>query len=163
MNIRDSYIPNIVLIAVDNYQEKDFSGRIYTKYGEEIPFSSGIEMIFRLEDLYDKWSFPERAVNYRGFWSGRGRKPDYLLALDKKRPRRERLINNPRGGELPEVKGEIATATLICEERQHAEWKGKIQIDEDTETRDFQSVLELLRILEEEISIRAKKAGALWG
>ena len=162
MNYRDSYAPNIVLIAVDYYQEKDFGGRIYTKYDREpICFDSSLEMILKLEERYDEWAFPENAVIYRDFKSRRGPKP----SRPKRDPRNgngKRLFELSHGGSLPEEAGKLATVVLECQQRLHADWAGIFWLDQESESRSFSSTLALVKYLDDYISAKPQLAGALW-
>ena len=162
MNYRDSYAPNIVLIAVDYYQEKDFGGRIYTKYDREpICFDSSLEMILKLEERYDEWAFPENAVIYRDFKSRRGPKPS-RPKRDPKNIHGKRLLELSHGGSLPEEAGKLATVVLECQQRLHADWAGIFWLDQESESRSFSSTLALVKYLDDYISAKPQLAGALW-
>lgn len=162
MNYRDSYAPNIVLIAVDAYYEKDFGGRIYTKYDKEpIQFTSSLEMILKLEERYDDWAFPENAVLYRDFKSRRGPKPAHP-ERKAKAGKGKRIFELSHGGSLPEEAGELATVVLECRQRLHADWRGIFWLDQEEESYSFDSTLELLKSMDDYISAKPQRAGALW-
>ncbi len=162
MNYTDSYAPNIVLLAIDAYREKDFSGRIYTKYDKEpIEFASSLEMILKLEERYDEWAFPENAVVYRDFKSRRGPKPAHPKQ-DLKSGKGKRLYELSHGGQLPEEEGKLANIVLECQQRLHADWKGVFWLDQENESHSFDSTLSLLKCMDDYISARPQRAGALW-
>lgn len=162
MNYRESFAPNIVLIAVDCYHEKDFSGRIYTKYDKEpIRFASSLEMILKLEERYDDWAFPENAVIYRDFKSRRGPKPAHP-ERKAKISKGKRIFELSHGGSLPEEEGKIATVVLECRQRLHADWTGIFWLDQEEDSHPFSSTLELMKYMDDYISAKPRQAGALW-
>ncbi len=160
MSFTGSYALNAVLIAADKYEQQDFSGRIYTRFQEEpIYFDSGMDMLFKLEEKYDEWAFPENAVLYRSF-----HRKSYQKAAA--RARTKTFLANRRLGEneppLQPVEGTLATFLLECRERQHGDWSGTIRLDMETETHPFRSTLELLRMMDSSIELRSRRAGGLW-
>ncbi len=162
MNYTDSYAPNIVLIAVDNYCENDFSGRIYTKYDREpLLFASSLDLLLKLEIRYDEWAFPESAVAYRDFRSRRGPKPAHPRR-QRKPGEGERLYELSQDGRLPEETGKLATIVMECQQRLHADWAGIFWLDQENESQSFNSALDLLRALDDYISTKSLRAGALW-
>ena len=160
MSFTGSYAINAVLIAADFYEQQDFGGRIYTRFQEEpIPFASSMEMLMKLEEMYDAWAFPENAVLYRSF-----HRKSYQRAAAKARAKT--LLANRRLGEneppLQPVEGKLATFLLECKERQHGDWSGIVRLDIETETHPFRSTLELLRMMDSAVELRSRRAGGLW-
>ena len=160
MSFTGSYAINAVLIAADFYEQQDFGGRIYTRFQEEpIPFVSSMEMLMKLEEMYDAWAFPENAVLYRSF-----HRKSYQRAAAKARAKT--LLANRRLGEneppLQPVEGKLATFLLECKERQHGDWSGIVRLDIETETHPFRSTLELLRMMDSTVELRSRRAGGLW-
>lgn len=161
------YAPNLVLIAIDDYKQKDFSGRIYTKYSKEpLPFQSSMELIFELDDLYDKWNFPVNTVTYRGFYSNRGRKRKGAAAVQKKHYVTDELRGSIRlaalSKMLPIEHGKLATITLECQQRLHADWNGRFLIDGEKNDRYFNSTIEMLLAIDEYASEKVRKKVSLW-
>lgn len=159
------YAPNLVLIAIDDYKQKDFSGRIYIKYSKEpLLFQSSMELIFELDDLYDKWNSPVNTVTYRSFYSNRGRKRKDAAA--KKRYVTDELRGSMRlaalSQMLPIEHGELATITLECQQRLHADWNGRFLIDGEKNDRYFNSTIEMLLAIDEYVSEKVRKKASLW-
>ncbi len=162
-----SYTSNLVLLAVDAYEDKDFSGRIYTRYAREpIAFGSSLSLLWQLEKCYDRWRLPENAVWYRNFRDRRGRKPQQPTVSRRATVLNDRKILDMPAGPLPEVEGELTTILLECQQRLHGDWSGRYwldTLDTETEARQFRSTLELLRLMDQYIASRPRKAGILWG
>lgn len=154
----DHYAANAVLIVFDDYKEKDFTGRIYTRYEpERIAFLSSIELVRTLDALYDRWNLPANTVVYRDFEKiGKSGRKTVI------RKRRESTRDMPVSRALPQEKGKLATVILECQQRLHADWKGRFWMDDEAESRHFSSTLELLMFLDWTISRRVKGKAFLW-
>lgn len=62
------YAVNLILVAVDQKNGSDYSGRIYTKYEREPRSFNGMgEMINLMDAQYDRWCFPQSASINRAF------------------------------------------------------------------------------------------------
>lgn len=163
----DYYAPNAVLIAVDGYKEKDFYGRIYTKcHAGSVEFRSSVELLYKLDVMFDAWQFPVNTVMYRDFDSKLGRKRQPSAAEIEKRKAetklREAVGVKPVTSELSNEKGKVATIVLECQQRLHADWSGRFWVDNEVDARQFASTLELLLYLNENISERVRKKTSLW-
>ncbi len=160
-----SYTSNLVLVAVDTYGEKDFSGRIYTRYDREpIVFESSLSLLWELEKCYDRWKLPENAVWYRSFWSRRGRRGRTQNVNRPSAAESKKILDLP-AGPLPAAEGELATILVECQQRLHGDWAGRYWLDTmDTETdaHKFSSALELIRCVDQYIISKPRKAGVLW-
>lgn len=141
------YAPNLVALLIDARTEHDIGGRVLHLYAEEaVPFASGTDLVIRLDELYDEWKYPQRATSQRYFKEavpGQAKGTDtHLNNRDKKR-----TID-----ELYEVRGGIATFMLQVEYRQNSSWQGHVIRLETGETKSFQSVLELMRMIDRTLS-----------
>lgn len=142
-DIKKRYAPNLVVLMIDTRTERDFAGRVLHLYEEEAePFASGSDLVIRLDELYDEWKYPQRSTSQRYFkesLSGQAKGTDtHLNNRDKKR-----TID-----ELYEARGEIATFMLQVEYRQNSSWQGHVIRLETGEAKSFQSVLELMRMID---------------
>ena len=55
--------PNLVNVCIDNNENGDISGRMYCCYHEEpVLFSSVIDLIRKMENLFDAISFPQASL-----------------------------------------------------------------------------------------------------
>ena len=158
-------VSNLVLLAVDKYEEKDFSGRIYTRYDREpINFDSSLSMLWQLEKCYDRWRLPENAIWYRDF-RDRRRCRSQQRTTNKPSGAENRKILDMPPGTLPEAEGDMATILLECQQRLHGDWSGRYWLDTmdtETEARPFRSTLELLLLMDQYLAARPRKAGILW-
>lgn len=135
---------NLVSVLVDFKKEQDFSGRIINQYSEEeLKFSSCMDMISRMDALYDDWGFPEASEKPRSFSSRR-----FAASLVKEETEpKKRLVNLSKEMEARDItgeKGEVATFHILTEMRQHSSWQGKVFYVEGQHRAEFRSVLELL-------------------
>ena len=146
-DIKKRYAPNLVVLMIDTHTERDFAGRVLHLYEEAAEsFASGSDLVIRLDELYDEWKYPQRSTSQRYFKeaaSGQAKGTDtHLNNRDKKR-----TID-----ELYEARGEIATFMLQVEYRQNSSWQGHVIRLETGEAKSFQSVLELMRMIDRTLS-----------
>ena len=137
------YAPNLVALLVDARTERDITGRLLHLYAQEaVSFAGGSDMVIRLDELYDEWKYPQRATAQRYFKEAKDaqakRSDTHLNDRDK-----VRTID-----ELYEARGEMATFILQVEYRQNSSWQGHVIWVEKEQMRPFQSVLELMRMID---------------
>lgn len=135
---------NLVSVLVDIKKEQDFSGRIINQYTEtETEFGSCMDMISKMDALYDEWGFPEASEKPRSFSSRR-----FTASGEKEETEpKKRLVNlskEMKARDITGIRGEVATFYILTEMRQHSSWQGKAVFVEGQNKTDFRSVLELL-------------------
>lgn len=137
------YAPNLIALLIDARTERDFTGRLLHLYAQEaVPFNGGTDMVIQLDDLYDTWKYPQRATSQRHFKENKTG-PGQRAATHLNDRDRVRTIE-----ELYEARGKMATFMLQVEYRQNSSWQGHVIWLEKGETRSFQSVLELMRMMD---------------
>lgn len=156
MPIQGASVPNNlgqVLVCVDRAADGDFSGRLYSPFAERsAPFCGILELIARMERLFDRLSFPQPMFSYRTFREVKRRRPVRLRPV-----RRE--VRRYHGDELYEREaGEIATFVVRVSYRRNATWQGFVRWTERAQVCAFASALELLRLL----AAALPDAGANW-
>lgn len=132
--------PNLINICIDGMEHCEIQGRFYTYYQEEpISFSGILELIWKMEQLFDDLSFPQASTKLRSF-SG---KEQMKTGVGKKAPKQipwEVLM---------EKKGKKATFLTCVKFRQKSTWQGDSYWKEGEEKRFFSSVLEFIRYMEQ--------------
>ncbi len=142
---------NLVSLLIDHRERHDFSGRIINQYSDDIiEFDSCMNMLNRLEELYNDWGFPEAAVRLRSFTVHRTD-----LLNDKKNDSKKRLVNiaaekKPRS--IVDERGTVATFHILTEMRQHSSWQGQVLCVDSDKKFEFNSTLELLFIMDDELN-----------
>lgn len=59
---------NLIAVLIDAYENQEFSGRLMHPWSAEaIPFASCMELMTKMEALYDAWDYPEAAQGMRVF------------------------------------------------------------------------------------------------
>ena len=131
--------PNLLSICVDGLENGEMQGRMYHYYGEEPEyFESVIQLIRKMDQLYDKLVFPQSSAETRSFL---GKSPEPSSGREKK----EKLIS-PDG--LIAQKGKIGTFVTNVKFRQCTNWQGEFWWKEREEKVFFSSTLELVRLID---------------
>lgn len=145
-------VPNLVTVCVDESKDGSISGRIYHYYEEEPQsFSNLLQLLRKMEDLYDDLRFPEAAVQMRRFRTTEKRKAKEAAAPDETRglvlewPPKKQLKTMK---ELLDHKGEKATFYVWVRYRQNATWQGSMQWAEGNQEENFRSALELIIMMD---------------
>ena len=123
---------NLIAVLIDTYENQEFSGRLMHPWSEEaIPFASCMELLAKMEALYDAWDYPEAAQSTRVFI-------------------RHRSEETPR--EIWGERGRLASFFVRTEMRQHASWQGVAAWIEGERSFAFSSTLELFRTIDQSVS-----------
>ena len=136
-------IPNSyrqIHIAVDDFENRILKGRINhesKEYG--IVFYSLSEMVFALEELFEEIHYPMKSVDHRNF-----SKKEYL---DLKEESREVRIE----GLKSETRGKLADFCLRVQYRYYASWQGQIEQIGTNAKRHFDSFMELMDFLDQQL------------
>lgn len=136
--------PNLVCICVDQVDDSEYSGRIYHKYhGEAVLFSHSMQLIMTLNRFFDEIDYPQASTICRSFSKPKQQSAD----------KRERKWTEPRKPVQTEdwvldQNGKLATFYLHVQYRQKSTWQGNVIWKEAKKWTGFESVLELLRLLQ---------------
>jgi len=125
----------VYVICVDSYDEKILRGRIYNVIqGTSVPFTGAIDMILKLEAFLDSAKIVQSYSAKRAFAPGRS----------------VEMSNAVQGG-IPD--GKLATFTLKLLFRQNTSWQGSVMWHEERSEETFRSVLELLMLMDNALSM----------
>lgn len=124
-------------ICIDEYRDGEMGGRIYNHYyGEPIGFENVMQLLKKLEAMFDRFGCPQRTLKQRNF---PGKPPKPVKLAEQK----------GQAGFMPqEDMGKIATFYVKVMFRKNASWQGNVQWVDAEETQSFRSVFELLMLLD---------------
>ena len=131
---------NLICIGVDKVTGRDYSGRIWHQYRTgPIHFSTSMELIQEMDELYDRWDFPQRSTQVRHF----GNEEPKTLVLE-----REEDTAYMDEARIKDRAGDIGTFIVRVKYRQNATWQGEVVWAEKQERKYFRSALELLKLID---------------
>lgn len=133
--VQDSY--HYFTIAVDDYKERCMEGIIY-QAGKPpgICYSNFLDMVLHMERIFDRLSCPKQTVELRRF------------------PETEYPV--PAVTEYKNFrKGKIATFQIYVRFRYHASWQGDIIWLDRKRTFNFESLLQMMRIMDKILTGRS--------
>ena len=135
--------PNLVNVCIDNNENGDISGRMYCCYHKEpVLFSSVIDLIRKMENLFDTISFPQASTRTRRFLQNKELKVG-AQAKPEKVVSQEEIIKHI---------GRMGTFITSVRFRQNSTWQGEVfWVEEETVYR-FTDSLEFIRIIDRAVS-----------
>lgn len=145
MNVnRKEHIPNdltVTKIIISQIETHEYDGYFYNEYdGAYIKFHSLLQLLKKLDNLFDRCNFPEVTHEYRKFSEPKE---------DKKRMGKEHIMRKNENQSDESVKN--ATFLLQVKFRRNASWQGQIQWVDKNMKKNFRSTLELIRLIDNAI------------
>ncbi|WP_252198287.1 hypothetical protein [Clostridium sp. MCC353] len=126
------------LIAIDSYEDKKITGRIYhASRSVSIPFDGLIEMARSMETIFDEIHYPMPSMDQRNF------------SKVKNPPKME--LRTVEAEQDEAKKGRLMTARLSIRHRYNASWQGNAAFLESGEEYGFISFLELVKLLNKQL------------
>ncbi|MBP3804526.1 MAG: hypothetical protein J6I76_11630 [Oribacterium sp.] len=139
---------NLIGILVEKTRDHDFSGVIINQYDDRrIEFDSCMSMLNELDTIYDDWGFPEASSKTRSFTMHRSELTNEGGVVEKKKLTHIAAETKPR--DISQERGKAATFLLLTEMRQHSSWQGVVLHVEGDKKSRFDSVLDLLFLMDE--------------
>ena len=130
--------PNGVVVCVDGLNDRGCFGSFFHFYQEEgVPFNSLGEMLFRMDDFFDRLNFPRRSNNVRSF---SGDPIEYRKDTEK-----EKLMSD---SSLLGHHGKQETFIVRVQHRQNNTWQGRITWADKNKTLTFRSIWEMVHLME---------------
>lgn len=131
------FAPNLICIGVDGRENGDLYGRIWEPYNVQPQEFMGInDLIVQLDEMYDRWDYPQRATNHRSFIKGN-------IASESVNIRK--IDFKDKTDRIQSMRGKRATFSVKVMYRQHATWQGQMIWVEGNELESFQSAWEMIR------------------
>lgn len=150
---------NVVNLCVDTYDGERQCGNLYHLYTREpISFSSLLQAVMRMNDLYEELQFPQASTEFRSF-SGNRKAGRPAVRKDAGAPeqRRKELAEVERFDRMIGHRGTCATFLIRVQYRQHSSWQGEVIWVDRQRTENFRSALELIRLLDSALSMEEKR------
>ena len=130
--------PNGLVLCVDEILEAGPAGRFYHAYDREpVRFSSLGEMLFLMEDFFDKIGYPRRGNQSRSFSE---------TATLANRPKENVKMMSDQ--ELLGNRGQQETFIIRVQHRQNNTWQGRITWADQNRTLTFRSIWEMVHLME---------------
>ena len=97
------YAPNLICICIYSAERGDYTGVLWNQYDDKPDaFHNSIELIQKMDALYDEWDFPQRSTSCRTF----GRiedKPARTGIMEGKRQMDARRVQENKGEDRKSV------------------------------------------------------------
>ncbi len=125
-------------ICIDEYQDGRMRGRLYNNYyAEPIVFENVIQLLKKMEAIFDRFEHPQKTMEPRKFGNKR-RNPEKIIGQDALMQRKPQEAN-----------GKVATFHVRVIFRKNASWQGIVCWVDGEKRENFRSVLELLMLMDE--------------
>ena len=141
----DISAPNLTNVCIDSRSEMGSAGRLYSCYSGEQDFTDEFQVLKSMEAMMDKINYPQASTNARGYGE--------VKTEEKSVP--EKVMEST---DVISEQGDMATFLIHVKYRQHATWQGEVHWKETETSWSFNSVLELLKIMEKAVGIPVKIA-----
>ena len=131
--------PNMVNVCIDQITETEKRGRMYHCYSREpFLFQNELQLMRKMEELMDWLDYPQRSMKNRAYQK---------KEQEKSAERPEKVWSSE---EMLRERGAEGTLAVHVQYRQNATWQGKLYRTETGETTEFFSMLELLKLIDNE-------------
>lgn len=135
----DISAPNIVNVCLDQITETGIRGRMYCCYETEpFRFENELQLMRKMEELMDLLDYPQSSMKSRSY----DKKQQKCAAEKPEKKLDKEAVLKERGKE--------GTVVIHVQYRQNATWQGRLIHVESQERFEFFSMLELLKILDNE-------------
>jgi hypothetical protein len=144
---------NLICVCIDDNKDADYQGLIYHQYADEpISFNGVASMILEMENLFDEWDFPQRGLAERKFDKKKENHKRPVPETEDDKLKIEIISDTHGVRNVQNKKGKLATFVIQVVYRQDASWQGHVIYQEDNEKLDFNSALELIKIIDRAVT-----------
>ena len=144
---------NLICVCIDDNKNADYQGLIYHQYADEpISFNGISSMILEMENLFDEWDFPQRGLAERKFDKKKENHKRPVPETEDDKLKIEIISDTHGVRNVQNKKGKLATFVIQVVYRQDASWQGHVIYQEDNEKLDFNSALELIKIIDRAVT-----------
>lgn len=150
------YSRNVVNLCIDTYDAEKQCGRLWSQYaGEPMLFTSLYEALECMEALYDALRYPYASTQMRSFREEPGADAEAYGFAGSVEQTGEKGAFGEMGIRMTEAfddmiahRGQDATFIIRVQYRQHSSWQGEVVWVDGGKKRYFESVLELVRLID---------------
>ena len=144
---------NLICVCIDDDKDADYQGLIYHQYADEpISFNGIASMILEMENLFDEWDFPQRGLAERKFDKKKENHKRPVSETEDDRLKIEIISDTHGVRNVQNKKGKLGTFVIQVVYRQDASWQGHVIYQEDNEKLEFNSALELIKIIDRAVT-----------
>ena len=144
---------NLICVCIDDNKDADYQGLIYHQYADEpISFNGIADMILEMENLFDEWDFPQRGLAERKFDKKKENHKRPVPETEDDKLKIEIISDTHGVRNVQNKKGKLGTFVIQVVFRQDASWQGHVIYQEDNEKLDFNSALELIKIIDRAVT-----------
>jgi len=134
-----------VLICLDEYNEGEMSGRIYSvSETEPDHFTSAVTLVKRISKIFDEGNGPQSTMRVRGFYKN---KTNNEKNSNRSGDRNQLEMGKNIAAKI-NARGKQATFRVRIMFRQNASWQGTVYWIEKNKEENFRSVLELFMLMD---------------
>ncbi len=140
-NVNKLLAPNVITVGIDSFTEfGDYAGMIWQPYDvRPVTFDGAMDMILQLDNLYDRWNYPQKALNSRSFRRDAIATQPINIRKGQWKMSVENIQNN---------RGKKGTFIVQVQYRQNATWQGQVVWAEKNKKEYFRSALELVKLID---------------
>ncbi|MCH4192361.1 MAG: hypothetical protein LKF52_08635 [Butyrivibrio sp.] len=132
--------PNLICVCIDEFENGDFSGRLIESYTDEEQFFDGsVDMLLQMDELYDRWNYPQSSTRSRSFTKK-------LINVMPANIRKGDICMNIK--KMQESRGKRGTFIVQVQYRQNSTWQGQVVWAEENRKEYFRSALELMKLID---------------
>ncbi len=125
-----------IILCIDYYKKEKIKGRIYHRYQKEpTEFNGMVEALLLIDEFFDELGYPFPGSKYHYF-------------INNKKVMKSNMIKMWSDEEMLKNSGGKGTFVIRVEQRQHNTWQGKVTWVEEGKTENFQSALELIKMID---------------
>ena len=136
------FAPNLMSICIDEMTDNDFRGQLWHQLDTTPIYFHGVtDLLFRMEELYDEWNFPQRSTNCRSFLRSEDTPDERSDNITK--GKKEMSLHN-----IQDKRGKQGTFIVQVQYRQNSSWQGQVVWAEQNRKEHFRSALELLKLID---------------
>ena len=144
---------NSVLVCVDKFSDNEIYGRFYNLYlPKGFRFNGVIDLLSKLETLFDEFAFPQRYNDMRSFIINS--KGELVQPTVQKREWRKQMAEEIYEQEA----GNTTTFVVEVQYRRNATWQGTVRWIDGNKTERFRSTLELLKLMDSALNEQEEDA-----
>ena len=144
---------NLICVCIDDNKDADYQGLIYHQYADEpISFNGIADMILEMENLFDEWDFPQRGLAERKFDKKKENHKRPVPETEDDKLKIEIISDTHGVRNVQNKKGKLGTFVIQVVFRQDASWQGHVICQEENKKLDFNSALELIKIIDRAVT-----------
>lgn len=147
---------SLLRVCIDANSQHDFRGRLESPLFGSRPFCGAFEMMREMNAIFDRLHFPQRAFQTRSFFKIPSRRKDSKMPEEERAAMGEEKKEFEAPEDYRETPGQQATFMVHVMFRQNATWQGRVQWLENGKNASFDSVLELMTLMETALASKGK-------